>query len=522
MAGGFVNPVGAGKNYEGHTTLYVVLASVMAAFGGLMFGYDIGISGGVTSMDMFLEEFFPVVFRNKENKKSNYCEYDNQGLQAFTSSLYLAGMVASLAASYTTRNWGRQPSILMGGIIFLGGAILNAAAVNLIMLIIGRIMLGLGIGFACQAVPLYLSEIAPSHLRGALNIMFQLVITFGILCANLLNYGTGKLEPWGWRLSLGLAAVPGAIVTVGALFLPETPNSLIERGKMEKGRATLIKIRGTSNVDEEFNDMVEASKIANSVKHPWRNLMQRRYRPQLIIGTMIPFLNQMTGINAIMFYAPVLFKTIGFASDASLYSAVIVGGVNLLSTLVAIAVVDKWGRKILVYQAGVQMFISLVLVGIILRYNLGQHNDLSKGLGIFVVVLICVFVSAFAWSWGPILWLIPSEIFPMEVRSAGQSLAIATNLVFTFAIGQSLLTMLCVFEYGLFFFFAGWVFLMTVFVGLLMPETKGVPIEDISPLFRNHWIWKRLIPPKPDGYYEKFDQEHAVELKKVRVEDPKQ
>lgn len=212
-----------------------------------------------------------------------------------------------------------------------------------------------------QAVPLYLSEIAPSHLRGALNIMFQLVITFGILCANLINYGTGKLEPWGWRLSLGLAAVPGVIVTVGALFLPETPNSLIERGKMEKGRATLIKIRGTPNVDEEFNDMVEASKIANSVKHPWRNLMQRRYRPQLIIGTMIPFLNQMTGINAIMFYAPVLFKTIGFASDASLYSAVIVGGVNLLSTLVAIAVVDKWGRKILVYQAGVQMFISLVI-----------------------------------------------------------------------------------------------------------------------------------------------------------------
>lgn len=168
------------------------------------------------------------------------------------------------------------------------------------------------------------------------------------------------------------------------------------------------------------------------------------------------------------------------------------------------------------------MSILQVLVGIILRYNLGQHNDLSKGLGIFVVVLICVFVSAFAWSWGPILWLIPSEIFPMEVRSAGQSLAIATNLVFTFAIGQSLLTMLCVFEYGLFFFFAGWVFLMTVFVGLLMPETKGVPIEDIAPLFRNHWIWKRLIPPKPDGYYEKFDQEHAVELKKVRAEDPKQ
>ncbi|KAL3692918.1 hypothetical protein R1sor_006569 [Riccia sorocarpa] len=516
MAGGFVNTAGQGKNYGGHTTLYVILASVMAAFGGLMFGYDIGISGGVTSMDMFLKKFFPKVYRNKENESSNYCVYDNQGLQAFTSSLYLAGMMASFAASYTTKNWGRQPSILLGGSVFLTGAILNAAAVNLTMLIIGRILLGVGIGFACQAVPLYLSEIAPSHLRGALNIMFQLVITFGILCANLINYGTGKLEPWGWRVSLGLAAVPGIIVTVGSLFLPETPNSLIERGKLDKGRATLIRIRGTNNVDEEFNDMVEASRLANEVKHPWRNLMQSRYRPQLIVGTMIPFLNQMTGINAIMFYAPVLFKTIGFGDDASLYSAVIVGGVNVLSTLVAIAVVDKWGRKILVYQAGFQMFISQILVGVILQYYLGDHGNLSKGMGWFVVALVCVFVSAFAWSWGPILWLIPSEIFPLEVRSAGQSLAIATNLLFTFAIGQALLTMLCVFKFGLFYFFAGWVLFMTVFVGFLMPETKGVPIEEIAPLFRNHWLWKRLIPPREEDYYEQ-----ELEMKKMHIEDPK-
>ncbi|RZB91368.1 Sugar transport protein 7, partial [Glycine soja] len=196
---------------------------------------DVG-TGGVTSMDDFLIEFFPSIYRQKKHAhENNYCKYDNQGLAAFTSSLYIVGLVASLMASPVTRKYGRRASIIGGGISFLIGSALNASAINLIMLILGQVMLGVGIGFGNQAIPLYLSKMAPTHLRGGLNMMFQVATTFGIFTANMINFGTQKIKPWCWRLSLGLAAVPVLLMTMGGIFLPNTPNSLIERGLMEKG-----------------------------------------------------------------------------------------------------------------------------------------------------------------------------------------------------------------------------------------------------------------------------------------------
>lgn len=477
--------------------MFVVMACIVAASGGLLFGYDIGISGGVTAMDDFLIKFFPHVYRNKHSNdlhESHYCKYDDQGLQLFTSSLYLAGLVATFFASYTTRLLGRKVSMLIAGLAFLAGSIFNAAAVNLAMLIIGRLLLGAGVGFANQSVPLYLSEMAPARLRGGLNIMFQLATTIGILAASLINYGTAKVHPWGWRLSLGLAAVPAVLLTLGGLFCPETPNSLIERGKTEQGRHILTRIRGTDDVNAEYDDMVEASEIAQRVKHPFRNLLQKRNRPQLVMAIAIPFFQQVTGINAVMFYIPVLFNTIGFSTNASLYSAVITGAVNVVATLVSLGVVDKWGRRVLFLQGGMQMLISQVIIGIILALKFSGTNELSKGEAMAIVILVCIYVAAFAWSWGPLGWLVPSEIFPIETRSAGMAITVCVNLIFTFVIAQAFLTILCHFEYGIFLFFAGWVVIMTVFIALFLPETKGVPIEEMIYVWRQHWFWKRIVP----------------------------
>ncbi|THU66364.1 hypothetical protein C4D60_Mb05t13370 [Musa balbisiana] len=484
------------KDYKGRVTPFVVMACLVAAVGGSIFGYDIGISGGVTSMDPFLEKFFPVVYRKKNfQSQNNYCKYDNQGLAAFTSSLYLAGLVASLVASPVTRKNGRRASIVCGGVSFLVGATLNAAAVNLAMLLLGRIMLGVGIGFGNQAVPLYLSEMAPAHLRGALNMMFQLATTLGIFSANMINYGTEKIKPWGWRLSLGLAAAPALLMTIGGLLLPETPNSLIEQGQAEKGRRVLEKIRGTSDVDAELQDMIEASEVANAVEHPFRNILERRNRPQLVMAIFMPMFQILTGINSILFYAPVLFQSLGFGGNASLYSSVMTGAVLASSTLVSIATVDRWGRRALLIGGGVQMIICQVIVAIILGLKFGDDKQLSKELSIIVVVVICLFVAAFGWSWGPLGWTIPSEIFPLETRSAGQSITVSVNLFFTFAIAQSFLSLLCSFKFGIFLFFAGWITIMTIFVYVLLPETKGVPIEEMVLLWRKHWFWKRVMPP---------------------------
>ncbi|XP_004508394.1 sugar transport protein 7-like isoform X3 [Cicer arietinum] len=341
------------EQYNGRVTVHVIIACIVAATGGSLFGYDVGISGGVTSMDEFLIKFFPSVYKQKMHAHENsYCKYNNQVLAAFTSVLYIAGLVASLIASPVTRKYGRKTSIIAGGISFLIGSILNAAAANLAMLIIGRIMLGVGIGFGDQIL---------------------------------------------------------------------------------------------------------------------------------------------TGINSILFYAPVLFQSMGFGRDASLYSSALTGGVLAFSTFISIATVDRLGRRPLLISGGIQMIICQVIVAIILGMKFGENQEISKSYSIFVVVAVCVFVVAFGWSWGPLGWTVPSEIFPLEIRSAGQSITVAVNLLFTFIIAQSFLSLLCSFRFGIFLFFAGWIIIMTIFVYLFLPETKGIPIEEMTFMWRKHWFWKRIL-----------------------------
>eukprot|EP00246_Nothoceros_aenigmaticus_P005664 TRINITY_DN178_c0_g1_i1.p1 TRINITY_DN178_c0_g1~~TRINITY_DN178_c0_g1_i1.p1 ORF type:complete len:563 (+),score=82.36 TRINITY_DN178_c0_g1_i1:484-2172(+) len=503
MVGGPINTRReGGRNInDGKMTHYVLLVSLVAASGGLMFGYDVGISGGVTTQKSFLRKFFPTVLRKTEEgnaDSSSYCKYDNQLLQLFTSSLYIAGLVATYAASYTTNKWGRRPTMQIAGLSYLLGTALTSGSQEIIMLIVGRIFLGIGVGFANQAVPLYLSEMAPPRLRGGLNILFQLFITIGIFVANLTNYGTGKIHGWGWRLSFAGAGVPAFILGLGGLLLPDTPNSLIQRGKVDEGRKVLTRVRGTDDVGEEMIELVEASDAAKLIKNPWKNIVQRRNRPQLVITILFQFFQQMTGINAIMFYAPPLFETLGFKNDASLYSAIITGGVNVLATLVGVFSVDRLGRRKLLLESGFQMFFSMIVIAILLGTGIKEGKDLPMGTGIIVIVLLCVFVSGFAWSWGPLGWLVPSEIFPLETRSAGQSITVCFNLLFTATIAQAFLSMLCAMKYGIFLFFAGWIVIMTVFVYFFVPETKGVPIEEMKFVWRRHWFWKKVVPQGDD------------------------
>ncbi|XP_009383001.2 sugar transport protein MST4-like [Musa acuminata AAA Group] len=483
------------KEFEGKITIYVVICGVIAATGGLMFGYDIGISGGVTSMDDFLEEFFPVVYERKHKaKEDNYCKYDNQGLQLFTSSLYLAALVSSFVASKLCTKHGRRLTMQAASVFFLVGVVLNAAARNIAMLIIGRILLGVGVGFANQAVPLFLSEIAPVHIRGALNILFQLDVTIGIFVANIVNYFVSNIHPWGWRLALGLAGVPATMLCLGSMVIAETPTSLIEREQLMEGLAMLKKIRGTDNVNAEYEEILHACEMARQVKQPFRNLMKRSSRPQLVIAIAMQVFQQFTGINAIMFYAPVLFQTIGFKNDASLLSAVITGIVNVLSTVVSVVLVDKLGRRFLLLEACGQMLITQVAIGGVLLVNLKSTNELEHGVAVWVVVLVCLYVSSFAWSWGPLGWLIPSETFPLATRTAGYAFAVSSNMLFTFVIAQAFLSMMCHLRAGIFFFFAAWIVVMGLFVIFLLPETKNVPIDEMSErVWKRHWYWKRFM-----------------------------
>ncbi|XP_057744714.1 sugar carrier protein C-like [Arachis stenosperma] len=513
MAGGLIGKGTAnGKQYPGKLTFRVFVTCMVAAFGGLIFGYDLGISGGVTSMDPFLKKFFPDVYAKEMNMKpsdNQYCRFDSQILTLFTSSLYLAALVASLCASSITRIFGRRLTMLSGGILFLAGAGFNAFAQKVWMLIVGRMLLGFGIGCANQSVPIYVSEVAPYKYRGALNMMFQLAITIGIFVANVLNYFFAKMKNGeGWRYSLGFAAVPAVMIIIGAIFLPDSPSSLIERGKDDKAKQELIKIRGTSDVDEEFKDLVEASQSSMAVKHPWATLLKRHYRPQLVMAIAIPFFQQLTGMNVITFYAPVLFRTIGFGSNASLMSSMITGGFNALATFVSIFTVDKVGRRKLFLEGGAQMFICQIVITAAIASKFGVDGNpgmLPIWYAFFVVGFICIYVMGFAWSWGPLGWLVPSEIFPLEVRSAAQSINVSVNMIFTFAIAQVFTSMLCHMKFGLFIFFACFVLVMSGFIYKFLPETKGVPIEEMSVVWQNHSYWKKFVKSASEEANAKVD-----------------
>ncbi|KAL0296470.1 UNVERIFIED_CONTAM: Sugar transport protein 10 [Sesamum radiatum] len=479
MAVGGGIAAGNGKQYEGRVTPFVVVACLVAATGGLIFGYDIGISGGVTSMDEFLEKFFPAVYAKQKNAtghESQYCKFENHMLTLFTSSLYLAALVASFFASATTRKFGRKISMTIGGVVFLIGAILNGAAVNVAMLIIGRILLGVGIGYANQSVPVYLSEMAPPKLRGALNIGFQMATTIGIFAANLVNYGTAQMKENGWRVSLALAAAPALIMTIGAIFLPDTPNSLIERGLKDQAKEMLQKIRGTPNVHDEFSDLVDATD---------RHQRDHVLRSSAIQNTRIRR-RRLTDVGCC--YRP---------CQRVCHCGFDLGGRQV-------------GRRVLFLEGGIQMIACQIGVGVLIGsvFGVSGNGTFSKGLGNLALALICIYVAAFAWSWGPLGWLVPSEIHPMEIRSAGQSINVSVNMFFTFVIGQLFLSMLCHMKFGLFFFFGGWVLLMTLFVYFFVPETRNVPIEEMNRVWKAHWFWGKYIPDDAVGLSHNKSSDH--------------
>ncbi|KAK6147568.1 hypothetical protein DH2020_018480 [Rehmannia glutinosa] len=301
----------------------------------------------------------------------------------------------------------------------------------------------------------------------------------------------------GMARELGTRRSPCSDNPGGILFPLDTPNSLVERGMEDEAKTLLKRIRGVDDVEAEFTDMLQARNEARLVENPWRNLVTRRcYRPQLAMSILIPFFQQFTGINVIMFYAPVLFKTLGFGGSASLMSSVITGIVNMFATGVSIYGCDRWGRRSLFLEGGIQMLIFQVAIAALIGSKFGVTGNVTEiptSFASVVVACICVYVAGFAWSWGPLGWLYPSEIFPLEIRSAAQSVVVAVNMLSTFVVGQFFLSMLCAMKYGLFIFFAFFVVVMTLFCYFFMPETKNIPIEEMTQVWRNHWFWKRFM-----------------------------
>ncbi|KAL6650209.1 hypothetical protein ACP70R_009134 [Stipagrostis hirtigluma subsp. patula] len=490
---------GPAADYGGGLTFSVFMTCLVAASGGLLYGYDIGVSGGVSEMEPFLERFFPHILKRMADATtgSEYCIYDSQALTAFTSSLYIAAAMSSLVASRATYALGRHAVMLMGAALFIAGAAMTGAAVNIAMLIIGRILLGFGLGFNNQATPMFLAEMAPSRCRGALTAAYQFFLALGVLIANITNYVTSRVS-WGWRLSLGLAGAPAAVILLGTLFLTDTPSSLVMRGQADRARAALLRIRGRgADVDAELADISRAVEAARrSADGAFRRIAARReYRPHLVLAVAVPLFNQFTGVFVLSFFSPLVFRTAGFGSNAALMGAVVLGAVHLGSLVLSTQVIDRHGRKVLLVVGGVQMMICQVAIAWIMGAQVGRSGEatMARPYAVAVLVLACLQMAGFGLSWGPLQWVVPGEIFPVDIRPAGQAMNVFINFILTFVLAQSFLAMLCRFKHATFAFYAAWVAVMTVFLALLLPETKGVPLESMGTVWARHWYWKRFV-----------------------------
>lgn len=450
---------------------YLILTAFVSAIGGLLFGYDIGVINGVLEMTPFKDTF----------------KWEDSTQEGFiVSSLQLGCFIGSIFSSVLCDHLGRRRSILVGAIIFCVGGTLQTIAGALAPLYAGRLVAGLAIGLLSMAVPLYLSEIAPKEVRGRLVSMQQLAITVGILVSFLINFGTSKItNNWSWQFPFGLQVVFSAMMAIGLLFLPSSPRWLVSRNYVHQGEQALTKLRGgdTPDVKAEFEEIQDSIRLEREIgTGSWSEVFSNGMWKRLAIGVALQMFQQLTGINAVMYYAPRILKASGFsATDITLLAVAGTGVVNVLMTFPGIFLVDKLGRRPLLISGALLMAAFMSTLGAMIAIYGPQYTN--PIVPYVCLIAVYLFVSSFAYSWGPIGWIYPSEIYPMRIRAKATSITTSSNWLFNFIIAQIFPALLNSIQWGVMFLFAGFSLLMACWVWLSVPETKGKSLEEIDKLF---------------------------------------
>jgi len=442
-------------------------ASLTAAIGGFLFGFDTAVISGTLS---FVKSQFAL----------NTIE---EGW--YVSSALVGCIVGVLFAGALSDRFGRKKVLLLSSLLFLASTIGCTLAPTQIVLTLSRLVAGMAIGVASMLAPLYISEIAPAASRGRLVALYQLAITIGILCAYFSNalvlnisqdstFSAGLLQ-WIyrdeiWRGMFANMAVPNLAFLLLLFFIPESPRWLISKGLTEKARSVLARIQHERSTDEEYQEMVatiQGEKVSLS------QLFHSGLRIALLIGILLPIFSQISGINVIIYYGPKILSEAGFSIGAALGGQVTIGIVNVLFTLLAIWQVDKLGRKPLLLFGIVGVVVSLVAVGLFFFYHISQ--------GMILIIFILFFIACFAFSLGPGTWIIISEIFPTHIR--GRAMSIGTFALWSAnaVVGQLFPWMLeNIGPAETFWTFAGICLPAFFFVWKVLPETKGKTLEEIE------------------------------------------
>jgi SP family galactose:H+ symporter-like MFS transporter len=436
---------------------FIFVVAIISGISGMLFGYDTGVISGA------------IVFISEEFSLSPFLE----GL--VVSAVLIGAIIGALIGGFLADRYGRRKMIILAAIIFAGGAIGTSLIPTIILLIIGRIVVGIAIGIASFIAPLYMSELSPPKIRGSLVSFNQLFITIGIVISYLVDYAFTPIN--GWRYMFGLATIPAVILLLTMLRMPDSPRWLINSGNIEKARLNLSKIRKSENINKEFQEIKTS---LDKQKGGIKELLNPLIKPAIIVGISLAIFQQATGINTVIYYAPTILESAGFGSSAaSIFATMIIGLVNVSFTIIAIFLLDRMGRRPLLLIGLAGMSGALITLGIVLILP----SLLSQAGSLAVVSLMC-YVAFFAIGLGPVFWLLISEIYPLKIRGLAMSIVTEANWGANLIIALTFL--LLVQLLGLsstFWIYAAVGILALIFTFSYVPETKGRTLEEIE----EHW-----------------------------------
>lgn len=452
--------------------------TIVASLGGFLFGFDMAVVSGVIPL---LKDQF-------------HLDPLHQGW--FVSAALIGCIIGVIFSGELSDRLGRKTPLLLSAAFFLLSAIGCAYMPTLNMVIAARLLGGIGIGIASNVVPLYISEIAPANVRGRLVTYYQFAITLGILIAYLANYG---LENYArsaaegalfkneiWRAMFGVGAIPALLFLLGLFIVPESPRWLIQKGRKAEGMDIMRRITGSTPED------VSSEQSAQAHQGSYKELFAPGMRKALLIGILLPLFSQFSGINAIVYYGPSILSNAGVSLSNSLISQIIFGVANMLFTLLAIWKVDSWGRRPLYLWGTAGATITLIATGIC--FYTGATTS------IFLLVCILGFLACFAFSIGPLKFVVASEIFPNAIRGRALAISIMTMWVADTIVGSLTPVLLAKLgNAGTFWFFAFFCIVAYVVVYKLLPETKGQSLEHIE----NYWKEKGI-----DASTQQSDDQH--------------
>jgi SP family xylose:H+ symportor-like MFS transporter len=340
-------------------------------------------------------------------------------------------LIGAFFSDYLSDTFGRKVTMLITAVLFILNSVGTALPISFSMFVIFRIVGGIGVGIASMVVPMYIAEIAPPKRRGALVGNYQLAIVIGIVVVYFVNYFIALQgdAAWnlnmGWRWMFGSEIIPSILFLLFIFLIPESPRWLLQKGKSDEAIAVLQKINTAEDAIQVQSEIQNS--IHQSNKNQWSQLVNPNFKKALFVGVGLSVLQQLTGINAILYYAPEIFKSLGSSTDVSLLETSILGVVNLIFTLLAIRWVDKMGRKPLLYIGSIGMTIALAAVGFFIYFD---------AMGNWVLPFLLLFMASFSISWGPIVWVLLSEIFPSKIRSLALAISVFIQWVANFIVTQ--------------------------------------------------------------------------------------